>query len=43
MFARDRDNDYVMIDSAIVRAYAQAATGQKVGSASRFCGAPEEG
>ena len=29
--ARDRDNEYLMIDSSIVRAHAQAATGQKGG------------
>lgn len=40
--ARDRDNEYLMIDSSIVRAHAQAATGQKGGSATRLWGAPEE-
>lgn len=39
--ARDRDNEYLMIDSSIVRAHAQAATGQKGGSAIRLWGAPE--
>jgi transposase len=39
--ARDRDNAYLMIDSSIVRAHAQAATGQKGGSAIRLWGAPE--
>jgi len=38
----DRDNAYLMIDSSIVRAHAQAATGQKGGSATRLWGAPEE-
>ena len=28
--ARDRDNEYLMIDSSIVRAHAQVATGQNV-------------
>jgi transposase len=42
LFARDRDNEYLMIDSSIVRAHAQAATGQKGGSATRLWGAPEE-
>src|SRR5215211_1328606 len=35
---RDRDNEYLMIDSAIVRAHAQAATGQKGGSRTRLWG-----
>lgn len=35
VLAKDRDNDYLMIDSSIVRAHAQAATGQKGGSATR--------
>lgn len=39
---RDRDNEHLMIDSSIVRAHAQAATGQKGGSATRLWGAPEE-
>lgn len=37
----DRDSEYLMIDSSIVRAHAQAATGQKGGSATRLWGAPE--
>lgn len=41
LLARDRDNAYLMIDSSIVRAHAQAATGQKGGSATRLWGAPE--
>jgi transposase len=40
--SRDRDNEYLMIDSAIVRAHAQAATGQKGGVRTRLWGAPEE-
>lgn len=39
--SRDRDNEYLMIDSAIVRAHAQAATGQKGGARTRLWGAPE--
>jgi putative transposase len=39
---KDRDNEYLMIDSAIVRAHAQAATGQKGGSRTRLWGVPEE-
>lgn len=31
LLARDRDNEYLMIESSIVRAHAQAATGQKGG------------
>lgn len=41
LLARDRDNEYLMIDSSIVRAHAQAATGQKGGRAIRLWGAPE--
>jgi len=40
--SRDRDNEYLMIDSAIVRAHAQAATGQKGGPGTRLWGVPEE-
>ena len=39
--SRDRDNEYLMIDSSIVRAHAQAATG-KGGRRIRLRGAPEE-
>ena len=39
--SRDRDNEYLMIDSAIVRAHAQAATGQKGGAKTRLWGVPE--
>ncbi|QNH15790.1 hypothetical protein HEP74_00913 [Xanthomonas sp. SS] len=38
---RDRSNEYLMIDSSIVRAHAQAATGNG-GSWTRLWGAPEE-
>jgi len=38
---RDRSNEYLMIDSSIVRAHAQAATG-KGGLRTRLWGAPEE-
>ena len=39
---RDRKNLYLMIDSTIVRAHQQAATGRKKGAATRLWGAPEE-
>lgn len=39
--SRDRDNEYLMIDSAIVRAHAQAATGQKGAVRTRLWGVPE--
>jgi transposase len=39
---RDRENDYLMIDTTIVRAHQQAATG-KGGRKIRLWGAPEEG
>jgi transposase len=42
LLARDRDNEYLMIDSSIVRAHAQAATGQKGRRATRLWGVPEE-
>jgi len=38
---KDRRNEYLMIDSAIVRAHAQAATGQKGGAKTRLWGVPE--
>jgi transposase len=41
--SRDRDNAYLMIDSAIVRAHAQAATGQKGGSVTKPLGARRAG
>jgi transposase len=40
--SRDRDNEYLMIDSAIVRAHAQAATGQKGAVRTRLWGVREE-
>jgi putative transposase len=39
---RDRKNQYLMIDSTIVRAHQQAATGRKKGVRTRLWGAPEE-
>ena len=39
----DRKNQYLMIDSTIVRAHQQAATGRKKGARTRLWGAPEEG
>ena len=39
--ARDRDNQYLMLDSTLVRAHQQAATG-KGGRATRLWGVPEE-
>jgi len=38
----DRKNLYLMIDSTIVRAHQQAATGRKKGAPTRLWGAPEE-
>jgi transposase len=38
----DRKNAYLMIDSTIVRAHQQAATGRKKGAQTRLWGAPEE-
>ena len=38
---KDRDNQYLMIDSTLVRAHQQAATG-KWGPRTRLWGAPEE-
>ena len=40
--AADRKNLYLMIDSTIVRAHQQAATGRKKGAPTRLWGAPEE-
>ena len=39
---RDRNNQYLMIDSTLVRAHQQAATGRKKGAPTRLWGAPEE-
>lgn len=41
VMVRDRDNEYLMIDSSIVQAHAQAATG-KGGPRIRLWGVPEE-
>ena len=38
----DKKNLYLMIDSTIVRAHQQAATGRKKGGATRLWGVPEE-
>jgi transposase len=40
VLSRDRDNEYLMIDSTIVRAHQQAATG-KGGPKTRLWGVPE--
>jgi transposase len=39
---RDAKNEYLMIDSTIVRAHQQAATGRKKGARTRLWGVPEE-
>jgi transposase len=39
---RDRKNQYLMIDSTIVRAHQQAATGRKKGGRTRLWGVHEE-
>ena len=39
---RDRKNEYRMIDSTIVRAHQQAATGRKKGARIRLWGVPAE-
>ena len=38
----DKKNQYLMIDSTIVRAHQQAATGRKKGAQTRLWGVPEE-
>jgi transposase len=40
---RDAKNEYLMIDSTIVRAHQQAATGRKKGARTQLWGVPEEG
>jgi putative transposase len=40
--ARDKKNQYLMLDSTIVRAHQQAATGRKKGARTRLWGVPEE-
>ena len=39
---KDRKNQYLMLDSTIVRAHQQAATGRKKGAPTRLWGVPEE-
>ena len=39
---RDRKNQYLMLDSTIVQAHQQAATGRKKGVRTRLWGVPEE-
>jgi len=39
---RDKKNQYLMLDSTIVRAHQQAATGRKKGAPTRLWGVPEE-
>jgi transposase len=39
---QDANNEYLMIDSTIVRAHQQAATGRKKGGRTRLWGVPEE-
>lgn len=41
LLTKDRDNEYLMIDSTLVKAHQQAATG-KGGVATRLWGVPEE-
>ena len=41
--AGEADNEYAMIDSTIVRAHQQAATGRKKGARTRLWGVPAEG
>ena len=38
---QDKSNQYLMIDSTIVRAHQQAATGRKKGARTRLWGVPE--
>ena len=38
----DQKNQYLMIDSTLVRAHQQAATGRKKGARTRLWGVPEE-
>jgi transposase len=40
---QDAQNEYLMIDSTIVRAHQQAATGRKKGARIRLWGVPAEG
>jgi transposase len=41
VLTKDRDNEYLMLDTTLVRAHQQAATG-KGGTKTRLWGAPEE-
>jgi transposase len=43
MLTQDVQNEYLMIDSTIVRAHQQAATGRKKGARIRLWGVPAEG
>src|SRR3954469_13454940 len=43
MLTQDKSNQYLMIDSTIVRAHQQAATAEKRGARTRLWGVPEEG
>ena len=40
---QDTQNEYLMIDSTLVRAHQQAATGRKKGARTRLWGVPAEG
>ena len=40
--ARDKKSQYLMLDSTLVRAHQQAATGRKKGAPTRLWGVPEE-
>jgi transposase len=42
LLTQDAQNEYLMIDSTIVRAHQQAATGRKRGGPIRLWGVPEE-
>ena len=42
ILVRDKKNQYLMLDSTIVRAHQQAATGRKKGAPTRLWGVPEE-
>ena len=43
ILVRDANNEYLLIDSTIVRAHQQAATGRKKGVRTRLWGVPAEG
>ena len=42
VLVKERDNQYLMLDSTIVKAHQQAATGRKKGARTRLWGVPEE-